>query len=287
MATVKPSGEGERIQKVLANAGYGSRREIERWIEAGEVKVNGRPARLGDRVTPDDNIVIGRRRVGAWRLKEVEQRVVIYNKPEGEVVTRSDPAGRPTVFQRLPRLKSGRWIAVGRLDINTSGLLLLTTDGELANRLMHPSHQIEREYAVRVLGAVTESQLEQLVQGVELEDGPARFEEIVESGGEGSNRWFHLVIMEGRKREVRRLWEAVGCKVSRLKRVRYGPVILDSSVPAGRWRELEKSEKRDLYGTVALEMPGRRPPRERERAAKGGRVRPAAAPARKRGRPRS
>ena len=284
MTTAKPPGQGERIQKVLANAGYGSRREIERWIEAGEVKVNGRPARLGDRVTPDDNIVIGRRRVGAWRLTEVEQRVVIYNKPEGEVVTRSDPGGRPTVFRRLPRLKSGRWIAVGRLDINTSGLLLLTTDGELANRLMHPSRQIEREYAVRVLGEVKESQLQKLVQGVELEDGPARFEEIVESGGEGSNRWFHLVIMEGRKREVRRLWEAVGCKVSRLKRVRYGPVILDSAVPVGRWRELEKSEKRDLYAMVELEMPGRRPPRERE--TKGRRPQPGARPARKRGRSR-
>ncbi len=272
----RDAARGERIQKVPANAGFGSRREIERRIEAGEVRVNGRVARLGDRVTPEDRIFIGRRRVGFARLATVERRVILYNKPEGEVVTRSDPGGRPTVFRRLPRLARGRWIAVGRLDLNTSGLILFTTDGELANRLMHPSRQIEREYAVRVLGGAETAQLQQLVNGVELEDGPARFEEIVESGGEGSNRWFHVVIVEGRKREVRRLWEAVGCRVSRLKRVRYGPVILDSAVPAGRWRALESAELKALYAAADLEPPrGRRP---RAPAGKGARPAPAGRP---------
>ena len=246
--------KGERLQKVLANAGFGSRREIERRIEAGEVKVNGEVASLGDRVTPDDKIMIGTKHVGSWRLQPLEQRVIVYNKPEGEVVTQSDPEGRPTVFQRLPKLRGGRWIAVGRLDLNTSGLLLFTTDGALANKLMHPSQQIEREYAVRVLGEVTEEQLQQLVNGVELEDGFARFEDIVESGGEGSNRWFHVVIMEGRKREVRRLWEAVGCKVSRLKRVRFGPIILDSSLSIGRCRDLDSKEYDSLMEAVGMEV---------------------------------
>ncbi|OOZ36483.1 23S rRNA pseudouridine(2605) synthase RluB [Solemya velesiana gill symbiont] len=248
----KDQPQGERLQKVLANAGFGSRREVERWIEAGEVVVNGEVATLGDRVTPDDRITVRGKKVGSWRLKEQEHRVLIYNKPEGELVTRSDPEGRPTVFRRLPKPKSGRWIAVGRLDINTSGLLLFTTDGELANKLMHPSQRIEREYAVRVLGDVIEEKLKQLVNGVELEDGPARFEDIVESGGEGSNRWFHVVIVEGRNREVRRLWEAVDLKVSRLKRVRFGSVILDSSVAAGKWRDLEKKELEGLLDDAGV-----------------------------------
>jgi len=257
------ASKGERIQKALANAGFGSRRELERLIAAGEVKVNGRVARLGDRITPEDRVMVGHRRVGNWRLQENIQRTIVYNKPEGELVTRTDPGGRPTVFPHLPRLKSGRWIAVGRLDINTSGLMLFTTDGELANRLMHPSHQIEREYAVRVLGEVSDEMARQLVNGVELEDGPARFEDLVESGGEGSNKWFHVVIMEGRKREVRRLWEAVGARVSRLKRVRYGPVMLEKRLPAGKWRDLEKDELSQLYEMVGLPLPGpgrRRPP---------------------------
>ena len=207
--TKKPeTPNGERIQKLLANAGFGSRRELERRIAAGEVRVNGKIAKLGDRILPTDKVMIGQHQVGNRRLLENVQHTIVYNKPEGELVTRSDPKERPTVFQRLPKLDTGRWIAVGRLDINTSGLMLFTTDGELANRLMHPSGQIEREYAVRVLGEVTESMLNRLVNGVELEDGTARFEHVVESGGEGANRWFHVVIMEGRNREVRRLWEA-------------------------------------------------------------------------------
>ncbi len=256
---------GERLQKLLANAGFGSRREIERWIEAGRVKVNGKVAHLGDRVNPQDLIQIDDRRIRAEQVESVERRVILYNKPEGELVTRYDPEGRPTVFKRLPKLHRGRWIAVGRLDINSSGLLLFTTDGELANRLMHPARPIEREYAVRVLGEVKEEQFQQLVQGVTLEDGPARFEEIVESGGEGANRWFHVVIMEGRNREVRRLWEAVGAKVNRLKRVRFGPVMLDSRLLAGRWREATPEEVGQLLETVGLKS---RQGRERPKAGR-------------------
>ncbi len=247
-----PEPRGERLQKVLANAGLGSRREIEGWIRDGRVKVNGRVARLGARVGEEDRIEIDGRPVSARRLGGRERFVILYNKPEGEMVTRNDPEGRPTVFDRLPKPPQGRWIAVGRLDVNSSGLLLLTNDGELANRLMHPRYRIDREYAVRVHGEVTEEMVRQLVHGVELEDGPARFEDVVESGGEGLNRWFHVVIMEGRRREVRRMWEAVGAQVSRLKRVRYGPVILDSAVKAGQWRELNKEERRALLAAVGM-----------------------------------
>jgi 23S rRNA pseudouridine2605 synthase len=243
---------GERLQKVLANAGLGSRREIEGWISDGKVEVNGTRAQLGQRVVPSDSIKVDGHKVSLRRLEPPKREVLVYNKPEGELVTRHDPEGRPTIFNRLPKLKHGRWVPVGRLDINSSGLLLLTTDGELANRLMHPSRQVEREYAVRVMGEVTEEQLEQLVNGVELEDGPARFEEIVESGGEGINRWYHVVIMEGRQREVRRMWEAVGAKVNRLKRVRYGSVMLDSALKAGRWRYLDKGEIELLLKALGL-----------------------------------
>ncbi len=247
--------QGERLQKVLANAGFGSRREIEGWIKEGRVKINGKPAKLGDRVSGEDLVQVGNRRVRIDRISNVERRVIVYNKPEGEVVTRHDPERRPTAFRNLPKLKgSGRWIAVGRLDINSSGLMLFTTDGELANRLMHPSKAVEREYAVRVLGNITQEMLETLVNGVELEDGPARFEEIVESGGEGANRWFHVVIMEGRNREVRRMWEAVGAKVNRLKRVRYGPVMLGDRLHVGKCRDLEQREMSELLDMVGLEQ---------------------------------
>ncbi len=264
--------EPVRLQKLLANAGLGSRRQIEGWIREGRVEVNGREASLGDRATLQDRILVDGKPISRRRLSSTERFVILYNKPEGEVVTRSDPEGRRTVFQNLPKLPQGRWIAVGRLDVNSSGLLLFTNDGELANRLMHPRQLIEREYAVRVHGEVTEGMLEQLVRGVELEDGPARFEEVVSSGGEGSNRWFHVVLMEGRKREVRRMWEAVGAVVNRLKRVRFGPIFLDSKVKAGQWRELDKKEKKELlriagmkedkpWGT--LNRPGARPNRKR------------------------
>lgn len=279
---------GERLQKVLANAGMGSRREIEGWISEGRVEVNGKPAILGQRVTPNDSIKVDGRKVSIHKLEAPEREVLVYNKPEGELVTRKDPEGRRTVFQHLPKLKHGRWIPVGRLDINSTGLLLLTTDGELANQLMHPSRQVEREYAVRVMGEVSEAQLEQLVHGVELEDGPARFEEIVESGGEGINRWFHVVIMEGRQREVRRMWEAVGAKVNRLKRVRYGSVMLDSALKAGRWRYLEDAEIDELLVTLGLKSakkPARRKPSGKSPKQKGRPQRPTGAPASDTGKP--
>lgn len=244
--------EGERLQKVLANAGFGSRREIEQWIRDGRIRLNGRLAQLGDRISSEDVVKLDGKPLSARRLAESSREILIYNKPEGEIVSRKDPQGRPTVFTRLPRPKHGRWISVGRLDVNTSGLLLMTTDGELVNRLTHPSRQVEREYAVRVFGEISEEQLEQLVQGVELDDGPARFEEITPAGGEGINRWFHVVLMEGRKREVRRLWEAVGLTVSRLKRVRFGPIMLDSATKVGRWRALGAEERKALLAMVDL-----------------------------------
>ncbi len=247
--------QGERLQKKLAASGLGSRREIERWITEGRLKINGRLAKLGDRVTEEDSVSLDDRPLSNKRLAQVERRVIIYNKPEGEMVTRSDPEGRRTVFTNLPKLDRGRWIAIGRLDINSAGLMIFTTDGELANRLMHPAQQIEREYAVRVMGEITEDMLKKLVNGVELEDGFARFEDIVESGGEGINRWYHVVIMEGRKREVRRLWESVGAKVNRLKRVRFGSVILDSSVKVGQWRDLDNKEREHLLELVDMKEP--------------------------------
>ena len=250
--TDNTSPQGERLQKVLANAGFGSRREIETWIKAGRIKVNGQVATLGIRISGDEQIKLDDKPVKAARLNAPERQVIIYNKPEGELVTRSDPEGRATVFSRLPKLKSGRWIAVGRLDINSAGLLLFTTDGELANRLMHPSQRIEREYAVRVLGKVTEDMLKSMVAGIELEDGPARFEHIVESGGTGANRWFHVVIMEGRKREVRRLWEAAGATVSRLIRVRFGPIVMGNRLFTGKSRPLESDELKQLLQAVGL-----------------------------------
>ncbi len=246
------ASQGERLQKVLANAGFGSRREIETWIKAGRIKVNGKVADLGLRVTGDEHIQLDEKPIKATRLSGPERQVIVYNKPEGELVTRSDPEGRATVFSRLPKLKNGRWIAVGRLDINSSGLLLFTTDGDLANRLMHPSHLIEREYSVRVLGNVTEEMLKSMTDGIELEDGAARFEHIVESGGTGANRWFHVVIMEGRKREVRRLWEAAGATVSRLIRVRFGPIVMGNRLFAGKSRPLEADELKKLLQAVGL-----------------------------------
>lgn len=263
--------QGERLQKLVASLGLGSRREVEGWIEQGRFSINGKPAKLGDRVTESDRIQLDGKPLRKGSNRKVPRRVIVYNKPEGELVTRNDPEGRRTVFPSLPKLENGRWIAVGRLDINSSGLILFTTDGELANRLMHPSRQIEREYAVRVLGEVREEMLETLVNGVELDDGPARFEEITEAGGAGANRWFHVVIMEGRNREVRRLWDAVGVKVNRLKRVRYGPIFL-GSLPVGRSRNLDTREIHALLRAVEGEptTPTRAPlPRAQRRGRPG------------------
>jgi 23S rRNA pseudouridine2605 synthase len=250
-----PAAEPVRIQKALAEAGLGSRREIEGWIAEGRIKVNGQTAKLGDKIVPTDRVQLDGRPV-RLRAHQDALRIIAYNKPEGEIVTRQDPKGRPTVFVRLPKLDRGRWVAVGRLDINTSGLLLLTNSGELANRLMHPSRAVEREYAVRVLGEVPREALYRLTHGVELDDGPARFEEIVDSGGAGANRWYHVVLREGRNREVRRLWEAVGLRVSRLKRVRYGNVILGPDVLSRHWRELTAGEVGGLLELAGMKMPG-------------------------------
>lgn len=247
----------EKLQKVLARAGYGSRREMEAWIDAGRVKLNGRVATLGDRAGEDDTILVDGKKLAAQKPAEVPQRVLLYNKPEGEICTRHDPEGRKTVFDKLPVLHHARWVAVGRLDINTSGLLLFTTDGELANRLMHPSRQIEREYAVRVMGEVTQEMIDAMHAGVMLEDGMARFTDIQYFAGKGLNHWYHVVLMEGRNREVRRLWESQGVKVSRLKRVRFANIFIPSVVRAGRFCELEGKEIRGLYALAGLSY---RPP---------------------------
>jgi 23S rRNA pseudouridine2605 synthase len=244
---------GEKLQKVMARMGLASRREIEDWITAGRVKVNGAVASLGVRVDLHDAIAVDGKVIRREESAESVRRVIIYNKPEGEICTRDDPEGRPTVFDRLPRPKDGRWINIGRLDINTTGLLMFTTDGELANRLMHPSYQMDREYAVRVRGEVDEEMIERLKAGVMLEDGPAKFTDIkVAPGGVGFNHWYHCVVMEGRNREVRRLWESQGVVVSRLKRVRFGPVFITSDLTMGRWREMSQREVDILSEEVGL-----------------------------------
>jgi len=260
----------EKLQKVLARAGYGSRRELEEWISAGRVTVNGRVAKLGDRVTETDRVQVDKKRVQQDRLAERRSRVIVYHKPVGEVCTRSDPEGRPTIFANLPRLASARWITVGRLDLNTSGLLLLTTDGDLANRLMHPSQQVEREYAVRVLGEVSPEMLQRLQEGVELDDGPAHFDAIVDRGGDGANHWYHVTLREGRNREVRRLWESQGVQVSRLMRVRYGPISLMRGQKPGRWEDLPDAVVNELRQSVGLA------PKMTRATGRGGRSRRAA-----------
>lgn len=234
--------ETEKLQKVLARAGFGSRRELESWISKGRVRVNGKVAKLGDRVSERDKLIVDGKKVAGGRAARDQRRVLLYNKPEDEICSRKDPEGRPTVFDKLPRLAHGRWVSVGRLDINTSGLLLFTTDGELANKLMHPSSQIEREYAVRVMGEVTPEAVQQMHQGVLIDNQLSRFTDIQHYGGEGINQWYHVVVMEGRNREVRKLWESQGLKVSRLKRVRFGPLFIPSKVSRGQFYELPAQE---------------------------------------------
>ena len=242
--------KGQKLQKVLANLGLGSRRKMERWIEEGRVTVDGSVATLGDRVHAGQALRLDGKPLEVDAAEQV--RVLLYHKPVREVCSRDDPEGRKTVFERLPKLKSGRWISVGRLDFNTSGVLLFTTDGELANALMHPSSAIEREYLVRVMGRVDEPMLERLKDGVELDDGPARFSDIQEGGGDGINRFFYVVLMEGRNREVRRLWESQGTTVSRLKRVRYGEVFLPSKLKKGQWLELPQRDVDVIYQMAGL-----------------------------------
>jgi 23S rRNA pseudouridine2605 synthase len=247
----REAAPSERLHKVMASAGLGSRRALEQKIGDGAVLVNGKPAVLGQTVRAGDEITFGEHR---WTVvsRPVEQRTLIYNKPEGEVTTRSDPQGRPTVFDRLPRVKGARWVAVGRLDINTTGLLLLTTDGELAHAMMHPASNVDREYACRVRGAATPAQLEALLAGVDLDDGPARFTDIQAAGGSGENHWYHVTLMEGRNREVRRLWESQGLTVSRLKRVRYGAAFLPKRLRMGQWHEIDAQDHRVLREDVGL-----------------------------------
>jgi 23S rRNA pseudouridine2605 synthase len=243
----------EKLQKVLANNGIGSRREMEKWIEQGRVSVNGQVATLGDRVELTDQLRVDGNAVS--RIKEKSPcRVLMYNKPEGELCSRNDPEGRATVFDRLPAIVGERWIAVGRLDINTSGLLLFTNDGELANRLMHPSHEVEREYAVRVFGEVTPAILRNLCKGVELDDGVAKFNHIHvrPSDDESVNQWFNVTLTEGRNREVRRLWESQGVQVSRLIRLRYGNLEMFKRLPQGAWIELDLENLNALRNMVQL-----------------------------------
>ena len=282
----------ERIQKVLARAGLGSRRAVEQWIAEQRVRVNGKVAAPGAAVARDDRVSVDGRHYRVVAAPGRRARWLRYHKPAGEVSTRSDPQDRPTVFDSLPRLREagGRWVALGRLDINTTGLMLFTDDGALANALMHPSRAVEREYAVRVHGPVEPGTLERLKTGIELEDGPARFDRIVDAGGEGSNHWYHVVLHEGRRNEVRRLWEAVGCRVARLTRVRFGPVTLPRRLRPGRFEDLSAAEIAALEriagapataGGLTLEPLGRRrankPPARRKAAARrpagGGRAR--------------
>lgn len=252
---------GERLQKVLAQAGLGSRREIEEWIRVGRITLNGQVAVLGARYQKGDRLTLNGRPIDLDGRRDDPTRVLVYHKPVGELVTRRDPEGRPVVFTQLPRPLRGRWVAIGRLDINTQGLLLVTTNGELANRMMHPSQEVEREYAVRVLGTVDDKMLERLRTGVLLEDGVARFEAIAEAGGEGANHWFHVTLREGRNRIVRRLWESQGLTVSRLMRVRFGSIELPSRLRQRTFMELPPEVVANLMASVglAVESPSGKP----------------------------
>ena len=241
----------ERIQKYLANQGAGSRRHIDALLQQGRISVNGKTAKPGDQINGREKIAIDGKLL-RLRRHVAKPKILMYHKPVGEVCTRSDPEGRDDVFRNLPSLQQGRWVSIGRLDINTSGLLLFTNDGELANRLMHPSFEVEREYAVRVHGAVSHEMLQQLRDGVQLEDGLARFEDITDSGGSGSNHWYHVVLKEGRNREVRRLWEAVGVEVSRLTRVRYDQFRLPKWLKPGKSRLLDEEVVTRVYRRLNL-----------------------------------
>lgn len=259
-------GKPERLHKLLAQSGVGSRREMEELIAAGRVNVNGAVAQLGMSASPGDRVKVNGKLIHL-KFSNRLPRVILYHKPEGEIVSRDDPDRRPTVFTSLPKMAGGRWVAVGRLDFNTSGLLLFTTSGELANRLMHPRYNLVREYAVRILGEMSEEKRQHLLAGVDLEDGPAQFSSFVDAGGQGVNHWYRVSLFEGRNREVRRMFEAVGAVVSRLMRVRYGPFVLPPSLKRGQVRELEPAEVQKLLAEFGMDdpAPGRpsRKPRER------------------------
>ncbi len=232
--------------------GIGSRREVETWIAEGKVQINDQPAQPGQKVGPGDRVKVNGKLV-PLKFQTRNPRLLIYHKPEGEIVSRDDPEGRPSVFDRLPLIRKGRWIAIGRLDFNTSGLLLFTNDGGLANQLMHPRYEMEREYAVRLLGQLSEEQAQSLRNGIELEDGPASFTSLSDAGGEGINHWYRVTLMEGRNREVRRMFEAVGLTVSRLMRVRYGPITLPTRLKRGMWMEMPETE---VCAIAGLPPPG-------------------------------
>lgn len=246
-----PSG-GERVQKILARGGIASRREVERWIDEGRIKINDIIATHGAHLKMGDHLKINDRVIHWEQFGQQPTRVLIYHKPTGEIVTRHDPQGRETIFAHLPTIENARWIAVGRLDVNTSGLLLITNNGELANKLMHPSTEVEREYAVRLLGNVSEDKLNLLKNGVPLEDGEAKFNEIHFMGGEGANKWYNVIVSEGRNRLVRRLWESQQIVVSRLMRVRYGPVVLPDGLRTGKYYELTLKELDLLFEFAGL-----------------------------------
>lgn len=263
--------DAPKLHKVLAEAGLGSRRDMEELIIAGRVSVNGEPAHIGQRILPTDQVRIN----GKLLQRKVSikpPRVLVYHKQAGEIVSTSDPEGRATVFDRVPNMKTGKWLAVGRLDFNTEGLLLFTTSGDLANRLMHPRYGIEREYAVRTLGVLEEGMRQKLLSGVDLDDGPANFNKIVDGGGEGVNKWYRVTISEGRNREVRRMFEAVGLTVSRLIRTRYGALTLPSNLKRGRWEELDEHAVRNLMAASGLgsKAGGQKPQAKGKGGQKGG-----------------
>jgi len=241
----------ERIQKYLANQGAGSRRQIDALLQQGRISVNGKTAKPGDQIDGREKIAIDGKLLRLQR-QLAKPKILMYHKPVGQVCSRADPEGREDVYRHLPPLQHGRWVSIGRLDLNTSGLLLFTNDGELANRLMHPSYEVEREYAVRVHGAVSHDMLQRLRDGVTLDDGAAHFDDILDSGGSGTNHWYHVVLKEGRNREVRRLWEAVGVEVSRLVRVRYEQFKLPKWLKPGKSRLLDEAVVKGVYQRLGL-----------------------------------
>ncbi|HYA19537.1 MAG TPA: pseudouridine synthase [Burkholderiales bacterium] len=249
-AASQPHPTTHKLHKLLAQAGLGSRRSVERLIRSGQVTVNGRIAAVGTRVSVNDAVRVNKRVIELRFLPELA-RVIIYNKPEGEIVTRSDPQGRPSVFDRLPAIRFGRWISIGRLDYNTLGLLMFTNSGELANHMMHPKFEVEREYAVRIRGELSPGQMQQLRRGVELEDGQAKFERLEFTGGKGANRWYRVVVKEGRKRLVRRVFEALGFTVSRLIRLRFGEIRLPPRLKRGQLLELSQKEIAAILKSLA------------------------------------
>jgi 23S rRNA pseudouridine2605 synthase len=254
-----PEADSPKLHKVLAQAGLGSRLEMEQLILQGRISVNNEPAHIGQRIQFGDQVKINGKPI-RYRIAPPPARVIAYHKPVGEVVTHDDPQNRPTVFRKLPRLPQGKWQSVGRLDLNTEGLLLFTSSGELANQLMHPRFGLEREYAVRVLGALSNDEKQRLLEGVRLDDGMAHFGTIEDGGGEGSNCWYRVTISEGRNREVRRLFESVGHAVSRLIRIRYGAMVLPRGLKRGAWMELDERDIRALFQAVgAAERPARGP----------------------------